>query len=165
MSAEGPPERSVIPASADIERYLRRRIPLAVAMGIEVRSVTASRVELAAPLAPNTNNGEMVFGGSAVAVAILAAWTLLYVRERELGERAQLLIQRSSMRYERPITGDFRVVSELTDEAAYLRFRATLDRRRRARITLCSVLLQNGERAGFFEGDFVVLAGARRGGG
>jgi thioesterase domain-containing protein len=160
VSAELPRERRAVPSSADIESYLRRRIPLAVAMGIEVRSATPSRVELAAPLAPNTNNGEMVFGGSAVAVAILAAWTLLYIRERDLGGNAQLLIQRSSMHYERPITRDFRGVCELTDEASYRRFRATLDRRRRARITLRSALLQDGERAGSFEGDFVVLAGA-----
>jgi thioesterase domain-containing protein len=67
------------------------------------------------------------------------------------------------MHYEHPITRDFRGVCELTDEASYRKFRAALDRRRRARITLRSVLLQDGERAGSFEGDFVVLAGARPG--
>ncbi len=148
--------------SAEIESYLRRRIPLAVALGIRVRTATPSRVELAAPIAPNTNNGEMVFGGSAAAVALLAAWTLLYVRERARAGEAGLLIQRSAMSYERPITRDFEAVCELTDEAAYDKFRVTLDRRHRARITLHAVLLQDGERAGLFEGDFVALAGARR---
>jgi thioesterase domain-containing protein len=143
--------------SADIESYLRTRIPLVVAMGIRVRSATSGRVELSAPLAPNTNNDEMVFGGSAVSVAILAAWTLLYVRERAAGGDAQLLIQRSAMSYERPITGDFAAVCELTDEVSYRKFRTTLHRRGRARITLGSRLLQDGERAGSFEGDFVAL--------
>jgi thioesterase domain-containing protein len=144
--------------SADIESYLRRRIPIAAAMHIRVRSATANRVELAAPMVPNTNDGQMVFGGSAATVALLAAWTLLYVRERARGGDAQLLIQRSAVSYERPITGDFEAVCELTDEAPYHRFRATLDRHRRARITLRSQLLQGGERAGSFEGDFVALA-------
>ncbi len=148
--------------SAEIESDLRRRIPLAVALGIRVRSATPRRVELAAPLAPNTNNGEMAFGGSAAAVALLAAWTLLYVRERARGGEAQLLIQRSTMSYERPITGDFEAVCELADEASYERFRETLDRRRRARITLGSELRQAGERKGWFQGDFVALAAGPR---
>ncbi len=151
--------------SAEIESYLRRRIPLAVALGIRVRSATPGRVELAAPIAPNINNGEMVFGGSAAAVALLAAWTLLYVRERDRGGDAQLLIQHSAMSYERPITRDFAAVCELTDEASYHRFRTTLDRWHRARITLRSLLLLDGERVGSFEGDFVALAGARQDGG
>lgn len=131
-------------------------------MGVRIRSATASRVELAAPIAPNTNNGEMVFGGSAAAVALLAAWTLLYVREHARGGEAQLLIQRGAMTYERPITRDFRAVCELTDETSYRKFRATLERRGRARITLRSLLLQDGERAGHFEGDFVALASRRQ---
>jgi thioesterase domain-containing protein len=153
----------------EIEAYLHRRIPITAAMGIRVRTAQPARVVLAAPLAPNVNvdpdlgglstgaGDVMVFGGSAAAVAILAAWTLLFVRERAAGGGARLLIQRSSVQYERPITGDFEGCCELADEAAHVRFRRTLDRHGRARITLTSALTQDGARAAAFEGDFVAL--------
>jgi thioesterase domain-containing protein len=145
------------PGEREIESYLRSRVPLAAALGLTVRAAGTRRVELAAPLAPNINPSETVFGGSAVAMAILAAWTLLYVRESARGSEAQLLIQRSRMSYERPIAGDFEAVCELTDESSYRRFQTTLERHGRARITLQSVLLYDGARAASFEGDFVGL--------
>lgn len=201
-----------------IEGYLHRRIPIAAAIGVRVRTAGSSYVRLSAPIAPNINvepergagrgalehgaaggmpqpgadahgprrgatggltargaggppsgtappgpmaaEEAVVFGGSAAAVAILAAWTLLYVRERARGGGARLVIQRSTIHYERPITGDFEAVCELTDEADYARFERTLARRGRARITLRSALLQDGRRAASFEGDFVALRGA-----
>jgi thioesterase domain-containing protein len=141
----------------EIEGYLRSRVPLAAAMGLTVRAADARRVELVAPLIPNINHAETVFGGSAVALAILAAWTLLYVRETARGSHAQLLIQRSLMTYERPISGDFQAVCELTDESSYQRFQTMLERHGRARITLQSILLHEAARAASFEGDFVAL--------
>ena len=49
-------------------------------MGVEVIEAAWNGVTLRAPLAPNINHRETVFGGSASAVAILAAWAILYVR-------------------------------------------------------------------------------------
>ena len=151
-----------------IEEYLHRRIPIAAAMGVRVESADPLRVRLSAPFGPNVNTEEsgrhepgaareVVFGGSAAAVAILAAWTLLYVRDRAAGGRARLVIQRAAIDYQRPITGAFEALCELEDEAAYRRFRNAFERRGRGRITLRSTLLQGGRRAGSFEGDFVAL--------
>jgi len=142
-----------------IEQYLHERIPLTVALGARVLAVSAERVVLGAPIGPNTNNGEMVFGGSAVSLAILAAWVLLVAREQAAGGAAtRLLIQRISMSYERPIRGNFQAVCELTDEALYRRFRATLERHGRGRIRIRAVLECDGARMASFEGDFVALA-------
>jgi len=142
----------------ELQAYLHWRIPLAAAMGVRVRSVSPARVELQAPLAPNINNDEMAFGGSIVAVAMLAAWTLLFVREQGAGSNARLVIQHGSMSYERPITDDFAAISELADEARYRRFRLTLARHGRARIALGTVLEQDGLRVGAFEGAFVAVS-------
>lgn len=174
MSGSDPRGELAPPA---LEALLHARIPLSSAMGIRVRAAGPREVRLTAPLAPNINTtcrgtdlGEMVFGGSVVAVAILAAWTLLYVRDQTTGDQtagdqtagggARLLIQRSAMQYERPITGDFEAVCALEDETAYARFRRTLGRHGRARLTLHCTVLQNGARAASFEGDFVALRSA-----
>ena len=140
-----------------LERYLHLQIPLSAAMGAQVRLATPERVRLAAPLAPNVNHNDTVFGGSAAALATLSAWALLHLRIAHAGMQARLLIQRSSMEYALPVPGDFEAECRFSDEPAWERFRATLVRRGRARLTLTAHLLYEGERMAAFEGDFVGL--------
>lgn len=140
-----------------LERYLHQQIPLSAAMGVRVRMATPERVQLAAPLSPNVNHNETVFGGSAAALATLSAWTLLHLRIARAGLHARLVIQRSSMEYEQPIPGDFDAVCRFGDELAWERFRTTLVRRGRARLTLSAHLVYDARRMGTFEGVFVGL--------
>ena len=144
-------------AEMAVERYLHQQIPLSAAMGVRVRMATPERVQLAAPLAPNVNHQSTVFGGSAAALATLSAWTLLHVRMARAQLRARLVIQRSAMEYERPIPGDFDAVCRFSDELAWERFRATLARRGRARLTLRACLIHDARRVATFQGDFVAL--------
>jgi len=143
----------------ELERYLHRHIPLSQAMGVSVREAAPACVVLAAPLAPNINHRETVFGGSASAVAILAAWALVHVRLQDAGIRSRLVIQRNTMRYEQPILGDFTARSEIRDPAAWATFLKTLTRRSRARIAVTATLHCQGEKVGELEGDFVAFGG------
>ncbi|MGH8180431.1 MAG: YiiD C-terminal domain-containing protein [Steroidobacteraceae bacterium] len=140
-----------------LERYLHQQIPLSAAMGARVTLATPERVQLAAPLAPNVNHNETVFGGSAAALATLCAWGLLHLRIARAGLQARLLIQRSSMEYEQPIPGDFDAVCRFSDEVAWERFHNTLVRRGRARLTLFAHLVHDSRQMATFEGDFVGL--------
>jgi thioesterase domain-containing protein len=140
-----------------IESYLHANIPLSAAMGIRVKVAEPGQVLLAAPLAPNVNHHETVFGGSAIVLATLSAWTLLHLRLQEADLDADLVIQRSSMEYERPIPGDFAAVCRFTDEHAWQRFRTMLERRGRARMTLTAQLLHGDHEMAAFTGDFVAL--------
>lgn len=65
---------------SDLEAYLHSHIPLSAAMQVHVDEVTGEHVRLSAPLAPNINHRETVFGGSASALSILSARSLLHVR-------------------------------------------------------------------------------------
>jgi thioesterase domain-containing protein len=145
------------PLEQQVERYLHEQIPLSVAMGVKVVQASVEHVALSAPLAPNVNHVATVFGGSAVAVATICAWTLLHLKLEQAGLPAGLLIQRSSMEYRKPITGDFEARCTWRNESAWQRFRATLERRARARITLQAQLLLAGTEMGEFQGDFVAL--------
>ena len=143
---------------ARVQRYLYQYIPLSAAMGVQVRTASAGHVRLAAPLRPNVNHTETVFGGSAAALATLSAWTLLHLRLEEAQLDARLVIQRSRMEYEKPIPGDFEAVCDFSDEGAWARFRETLARRGRARLTLAAHLVHETARVASFEGDFVALS-------
>ena len=148
----------------ELESYLHEHIPLSGAMAVSVAEVSAERVVLRLPLAPNINHRETVFGGSASAAAILACWSLLHVRLRGAGLEARLVIQRNTMSYLAPIAGDFRAVAALDDVAAWSTFVRTLERKRRARIAVSALLESGGETACRFEGEFVALAGPNEAG-
>jgi thioesterase domain-containing protein len=141
-----------------VQRYLYQYIPLSAAMGVEVRTARVEHVKLAAPLAPNVNHTETVFGGSAAALATLSAWTLLHLRLEDARLDARLVIQRSQMEYEKPIPGDFEAVCDFGDDSAWDRFRKMLARYGRARLTLAAHLVHAQDRVASFEGDFVALA-------
>jgi thioesterase domain-containing protein len=140
-----------------VERYLHEVIPLCASMQVKVVLATPEQVRLSAPLAPNVNHHETVFGGSAVALATLAAWTLVHTRLQSIGCDAQLVIQRSAMEYTRPICGDFAAVCAFDDRVAWQRFDTILQRRGRARVTMISHLVHRELQVASFQGDFVAL--------
>jgi len=140
---------------AILQKYLHDHIPLSKAMEVEVVEATDNGVTLAAPLAPNINHRETVFGGSASAVAILSAWTLMYLRLKSEQLNVRIVIQKNTMTYERPITGTFIASAAIADPMAWRRFADTLRRKGRGRFTVRSVLHRDAEKVGEFEGDFV----------
>lgn len=141
-----------------VQQYLYEHIPISKAMGVEVRAASGERVVLAAPLGPNINHRDTVFGGSASALAILSAWTLLHLRLTGDRRHSRLVIQGNSMKYEAPIEGDFTAECRFDDAGAWDKFLRMLKRRNRGRITVRSVLECNGRNVGSFEGVFVAIA-------
>jgi thioesterase domain-containing protein len=122
-------------------------------------------VRLAAPLAPNINHRRTVFGGSAAALATLAAWALLHQRLSEEGFAGRIVIRRSHMDFEKPIAGAFEARAEAPGDARWQRFRAALTRGRPARIELDAVVTFSDARVGAFNGEFVALPGVGDDGG
>jgi thioesterase domain-containing protein len=137
-------------------RYLHEHIPLSSAMQVEVLSIGSEGVVLRAPLAPNINHRDTVFGGSASALAILSAWSLVHVGLAQVGT-FRIVIQRNSIEYTAPMPGDFSARSFVGDPAAWARFVLTLERRGRARVTVSCVLQSEGAECGRFEGVFVAI--------
>src|SRR3990170_2889210 len=140
-----------------LQEYLHENIPLSKAMGVEVLEATVNGVALSAPLSPNINHRETVFGGSASSVAILSAWSLLYLRLKNQNINSRIVIQRSTITYEQPITDMFTSSSIVCDPSDWLKFITTLKRRKRARVKIRSILECNERKVGDFEGDFVAI--------
>ena len=143
---------------SELEAYLHGHIPLSAAMQVSVRAVDADGVTLAAPLAPNINHRDTVFGGSASAVAILAAWSLMHTRLRAAGITARLVIQSNTMDYEAPMAGEFTARSALADPDQWPRFTRTFARMGRARLRVTAVLECGGQVGGRLTGEFVALS-------
>jgi thioesterase domain-containing protein len=148
-----------LPSPADLQQYLHDHIPLTRAMQVTVLEATPDATLLAAPLAPNINHRDTVFGGSAAALATLAAWTLLHARLAAAGLPSRLVIQRNTMDYDAPIPADFTARATLQDPTHWKRFTAMLERKGRARITVTATLHCRGATVGRFAGDFVAVKG------
>ena len=142
---------------ADVQAYLHRHIPISAAMGVEVMGCDDSGATLCAPLAPNINHRATVFGGSASAVAILAAWTYLHATLRGADLATRLVIQRNTIDYLAPITGDFEAVCPALPPAEIERFVRTVRRHGKARITVAAELTGAGLKTASFSGDYVAV--------
>ena len=143
---------------AALETYLYEHIPLSKAMAATVAQADVDKVILHAPLRPNINHRDTVFGGSASALAILAAWALLYVRLQHAGIHSRVVIQRNTMQYQQAIPTDFDAVAMIEDTQRWQRFLHMLARKQRARISVTATLHCQGVKVGEMVGDFVALA-------
>ncbi|YBV96899.1 thioesterase domain-containing protein [Phyllobacteriaceae bacterium JZ32] len=141
----------------ELQFYLHEHIPLSRAMQVEVVALQEESVILRAPLLPNINHRETVFGGSASALAILAAWSLVHTRLAREGIESRIVIQSNSMHYDAPISGTFSARSQLAVGANWGRFTEMLKRKGRGRIEISAVLDFEEGIAGRFSGEFVAL--------
>ncbi len=140
-----------------INRYIHEQIPITAAMGARVESYTASQIVIAAPLAPNLNHKKTAFGGSLATLAILSGWTLVHLKLREEEISNELVIQRSSFDFLKPVEGDFRASAELADPGEWDRFIKVLKRRGMGRITIQSRIDGPDGLAGEHEGVYVAI--------
>lgn len=144
--------------SEELEAFLHEKIPLADAMGVRVVRAGREEVLLSAPLAANGNHHGTLFGGSASAVAILAAWSWLHLRLSEEGLDPDVVIQRSAMEYLLPGRADVTACCPGIGERAWKRFLTTYRRFGKARIELPAAVCVGDERVASLKGVFVALA-------
>lgn len=141
-----------------IQKYLYEHIPLSQAMEVEVVEADPDRVVLEAPLAPNINHRETVFGGSASALCILSAWALVHFRLQHEGFSCRVVIHKNTMTYDKPILSKFRAECVLDDPQTWSKFLKILTKKGKSRVALSSALECGGENVGTFEGTLVAVA-------
>ena len=127
-------------------------------MGVRVLEVEPTRVRLIAPLKPNVNHRETFFGGSAAALATLAAFALAHRRlEEEAGLDAHLVIQRSTMEYLEPAAAEVEAECVAPQAEVWTKLVRTIRRWGKGRIELAVELRAKGKVVGSFVGAFVAL--------
>jgi len=113
---------------------------------------------LAAPLAANVNHKGTAFAGSLNALATLAGWSTIWLLTRAHGVEAHVVIQDSSVKYLRPVSGDFEAVCAAPTAAEAAALLTAVQRRGRGRIALQVAVTQAGAEVVRFTGRYVVLA-------
>lgn len=143
-------------ANSEFENLLYREIPLSRHLAVRALEVSAKRVRLAAPLAPNRNYKSTVFGGSIYSVAVLSCWSLVSQLLKEEGLPVDyVVIQDGAVEYSAPVGGDFTAEAAWPNEDEIARFLGALKRRGLARVSLGSVVRVGGTECAKFTGRFV----------
>ena len=138
--------------------YLHRNIPLTAALQLRVLHSGGDRIELMAPLEPNRNHRDTAFGGSLATLGIVPGWALLHQGLQQEGIEARIVVQKSDCDFLEPVSEAFTASGSLPAEE-WLRFLATLRKRRRARITVQTTLRSAGREVVRHSGTFVALQG------
>ena len=138
-----------------LQRYLNERIPISGAMGVEVLEAGLKQVIIRAPLAPNVNHMKTAFGGSVSAVAMLSAWSLLYVRLLNEDIKSNIVIHKTAVTFERPIIDTFTSTTVFDYEPAWEEFASKLKTKNKAGLNLSSILMCGESVTGRLEGHFV----------
>ncbi|UVL19116.1 YiiD C-terminal domain-containing protein [Pseudomonas sp. B21-023] len=142
-----------------LQSVLHGDIPLTREMGMEVIDWQAHTLRLKLPLAPNVNHKSTMFGGSLYCGAVLVGWGWLHLRLRELGiDDGHIVIQEGKISYPLPVTGAAVARCPAPDEKTWERFLTMYQRRGRARLTLETVVSNEGsdEPAVTFSGQYVL---------
>jgi thioesterase domain-containing protein len=139
----------------ELKVYLHEQIPASKLLEVDVKSCSQSNIELTAPLEPNINHKNTVFGGSLSVLAILAGWSLVYMRLN--GIRNEIVIQESSMSYLKAANGSFCATSSYEGSVAWSKFNRSFTKRGRGRIQVESNVLCGGELVATFRGTYVAF--------
>ncbi|MBX2865652.1 MAG: thioesterase domain-containing protein [Leptolyngbyaceae cyanobacterium MAG.088] len=140
-----------------VQQYLHEHIPISKAMEVAVTSIDHDGVILSAPLGPNINHRNTVFGGSISTLAILSAWTFVHVKLQQLNMASRIVIQSNSLDYTNPALGDIQARCLSPEPKDWQRFITTLSKRGKGRLTLLSEVYSNNLLVGQFQGKYVAL--------
>lgn len=133
-------------------------VPLASAMGVEIRRLDNDLLQLAAPLERNRNHLGTAFGGSLQGLATLAGWGVTLLASGGPGA-CHVVVRESQMRFLAPVNGELVAEAAMPSAAAVATFRMGLRERGRARLTVPVVVRGTGDApAARFIGEFVALA-------
>lgn len=138
-----------------LEAYLYEAIPLVSAMQITVASLENNCLQLAAPLAPNSNHIGTGFGGSLQGLATLACWGVVWLLFDKLP--THIVVQESHMRFTAPAREDFTASCAFPEEKIIQRCHKTWQTRGKTRLALNAQVHSGEQLVGEYQGQFVAL--------
>lgn len=142
-----------------LQALLYEQIPLYRALQFSVSRWENHQISLHIPLEPNINHMHSAFGGSLYCGAVLAGWSWLYLRLKEMGlaeENMHIMIHGGTIEYPHPVLGEAVAVCSAPEEQSWSKFITIFKRRKKARLTLTSSIHYDGKLAVYFTGQFVV---------
>ncbi len=137
--------------------YIQQQIPITANLGVTITAFDGQKIIISAPLEANKNLHGTVFGGSQAAIGILTGWSLIYLKLKLLGIDNDLVIQKSSYDFTKPISADFTATCQLPPQAEFDLFITTLKEKGKARLSLTAEIESENGVCGIHQGLYVVF--------
>jgi thioesterase domain-containing protein len=143
---------------AELQATLEREIPMCAQMGISVHNGGADGLVMRLPLDRNRNHQQTAFAGSLNALCTIAGWGSVYLLLKELNRRGSIVIRRSSIRYQEPVSTS-EIYARCLPVSAEARqyFLEMLDDKGQAKLELAVEVSGADGAAVAFSGSYVVL--------
>lgn len=141
-----------------LEDLIHQDIPLTRAMQLSVRAWDGDSLQLAAPLAANSNHKGTMFGGSLYSLCVLAGWGWLTLRLRDGDlDEGHIVIKGGQIEYPQPVVGDAVAICDAPSAEDWEKFTTQFRRRGRARLYLnIRIPAADGADAVRFHGEYVL---------
>jgi thioesterase domain-containing protein len=137
--------------------FIRQQIPITSNLGVKITDYDGQKISISAPLSANKNLHGTAFGGSQAAIGILTGWALIYLKLKQLGIPNDLVIQKSSYDFLKPVTADFMAECQLPTRTEFETFLQQLDEKGKARINLVAKLHSETGLCGVHNGLYVIF--------
>lgn len=152
------PTSLACPLLSELQATLEREIPMSAQMGIRVHDGGADGLVMRLPLNPNRNHQQTAFAGSLNALCTITGWGSVYLLLRELDRRGSIVIRRSTIKYQEPVTATEIYARCLPVPAAARQyFLEMLDDKGQTKLDLAVEVAGSDGPAVSFSGSYVVL--------
>ncbi len=143
---------------SELQGVLEREIPMCAQMGIKVHNGGTDGLVMRLPLNPNRNHQQTAFAGSLNALCTIAGWGSVYLLLRELGRDGNIVIRRSTIRYQEPVASSeiYARCQPVTADARQF-FLEMLGDKGQAKLDLTVEISGSDGPAVTFSGSYVVL--------
>jgi thioesterase domain-containing protein len=146
------------PALRELQATLQREIPMCSQMGICVHDGGPNGLVMRLPLSPNRNHQQTAFAGSLNALCTIAGWGSVYLLLKELNRRGNIVIRRSTIRYQEPVSSA-EILARCQPVSAEARqyFLEMLDDKKQAKLDLTVEISGPAGPLVSFNGSYVVM--------
>jgi thioesterase domain-containing protein len=144
-----------------LQALLDEQVPIAHAMGVQIKQYDSQGLVLTAPLDRNRNYKGTAFAGSLATLATLAGWALSMLRVEEMGMHPEVVVARSHISYLKPVREDIQVLCAMPTDAIIEKLQRTLDRKGLGRWELAARISARGVMALDYRGTYAVTVARR----
>jgi thioesterase domain-containing protein len=152
------PTSALDPELRELQHILEREIPMCSHMGIRVHERGPGGLVMRFPFEPNRNHQQTAFAGSLNALCTITGWGTVFLLLKETGRRGSIVIRRSSIRYQEPVTStEIFARCEPVSAAARQYFVEMLDEKKQAKLDLVVEIAGPAGPLVAFNGSYVVV--------
>lgn len=141
----------------ELKDKLYSKIPMTKYMQMDIDSIKDNNLITIAPLAPNINDKNTGFAGSLSTLVTISAWSVCYLKVKELGYLdAMIAVIKSDTAYRAPVTKDIICYTEMPNEKQIELLKNKLKNKKSASIKINSKIIQDGNICVEYSGFYII---------